>query len=124
MLLRNVAMVTSSCFRSKIYSMAQKIIVKSTKPHQNHGHPVGNTGSTFDNLPVVPGQESARLRANIELSASVSLCLDHVCEATGATRSQLINSALLEALPGLIERADMFVKRAQVLAQVKAGKLK
>ena len=104
--------------------MAQKIIVKSTKPHQNHGHPVGNTGITRDNLPVVPGQESARFRANIELSSSVSLCLDHVCEATGATRSQLINSALLEALPGLIERADMFVKRAQVLAQVKAGKLK
>lgn len=117
-------MVTSSCFRSKINSMAQKIIVKGTKPHQNQGHPVGNTGITGENLLAVPVQEAARLRANIELSAAVSLCLDHVCEATGSTRSQLINSALLEALPGLIERADLFAKRAQSLTQSATAKRK
>ena len=88
--------------------------------HRNAVHPVGNTGITVDNLPALPASDPTRTRANIELSSSVSLCLDHVSEVTGATRSQIINSALLEALPGLIERADTFLKRGQTILQLRA----
>lgn len=80
-------------------------------------HPVGNTGSTTGQTlaPVAP--EPVRFRVNIELSPAVSLCLDHVCDVTGSTRSQLINAALMDALPGLVERADVVSKRHQALVQ-------
>lgn len=102
--------------------MANNPFKKSTNLHQNSIHPVGNTGITQDNRASATAPEPARLRANIELSPQVSLCLDHICEVTGSTRSQLINAALLDALPGLIERADLFSKRSRELVQVQASK--
>jgi predicted transcriptional regulator len=102
--------------------MANNQFKKSTNQHQNSMHPLGNTGITQDNRASAIAPEPARLRANIELSPQVSLCLDHICEVTGSTRSQLINAALLDALPGLIERADLFSKRSRELVQVQASK--
>jgi hypothetical protein len=102
--------------------MAQIPMQKSTNSHQKQQHPVGNTGITVDNQLRSASVEPARLRANIELSPQVSLCLDHVCEATGSTRSQLINSALMEALPALLERADLVSKRSRELVQAQAAK--
>ena len=102
--------------------MANNQFKKSTNQHQNSATPVGNTGITQDNRASLASPEPARLRANIELSPQVSLCLDHICEVTGSTRSQLINAALLDALPGLIERADLFSKRSRELLQVQASK--
>lgn len=102
--------------------MAQNQHKKSTISHQKQADPVGNTGITSDNLQRSESAEPARLRANIELSPQVSLCLDHVCEVTGSTRSQVINAALLEALPGLIDRADAVAKRSRELVQVQASK--
>ena len=46
---------------------------------------------------------SSRPRITIELSTQVSLLLDYVADVTGATKSQVINSALLDALPALLE---------------------
>lgn len=102
--------------------MAQNQIVNSTKKHQIAVHPVGNTGITGQPVSQSTVLDGARIRANIELSPQVSLCLDHVCEVTGATRSQVINSALLDALPGLIDRADGFLKRSRELSQVQGKK--
>ena len=63
--------------------------------------------------PVIP--ESSRPRLSIELSPAVTLLLDHVAEVMGTTKTQVIISALVDALPGLIERADLLAKRAQSL---------
>ena len=73
-------------------------------------------------MATIPIPEPARLRANIELSQQVSLCLDHVCEVTGSTRSQVINAALMESMPGLIDRADTVLKRSRELVQSQAQK--
>jgi len=99
--------------------MARNTFKKSTNSNQKREDPVGNTGITLENLPVPAPAEPVRFRVNLELSPSVSLCLDHVCEATASTRSQVINAALLEVLPGLLDRADLFLKRGQVLSQAK-----
>jgi hypothetical protein len=69
-----------------------------------------------------PGGDSARSRINLELSSPVLSCLDHICDVTGSTRTQLVNAALMEALPGLIERADVVAKRSRELVQVQASK--
>jgi hypothetical protein len=60
---------------------------------------------------------SSRPRLSLDLAPAVSLLLDHVSEVTGSTKTQIINAALLDALPGLLERADTLQKRAQVLSQ-------
>jgi hypothetical protein len=65
---------------------------------------------------------SSRPRISIELSAPVSLLLDHVADVTGATKAQVINAALLDALPGLLERADVLQKRSVALTQSQAQK--
>ena len=59
--------------------------------------------------------EVPRPRLSIELSPAVTLLLDHVAEVMGTTKTQVIISALVDALPGLIERADLLAKRAQSL---------
>lgn len=58
----------------------------------------------------------------MELSAQVSLLLDHVSEVTGATKVQVINSALLDALPALLERAELLQKRGNALLQSQTAK--
>ena len=63
--------------------------------------------------PVIP--ESSRPRLSIELSPAATLLLDHVAEVMGTTKTQVIISALVDALPGLIERADLLAKRSQAL---------
>jgi hypothetical protein len=63
-----------------------------------------------------------RSRITLELSASVLLLLDHVCDVTGASRSGIINAALLDALPGLLERSDGLYKRTQALTNTQASK--
>lgn len=60
---------------------------------------------------------SSRPRLSLDLAPAVSLLLDHVAEVTGSTKTQIINAALLDALPSLLERADTLQKRAQVLSQ-------
>jgi metal-responsive CopG/Arc/MetJ family transcriptional regulator len=65
---------------------------------------------------------SERSRITLELSASVLSLLDHVCDVTGASRSSIINAALVDALPALLERSDGLHKRAQALTQAQASK--
>lgn len=65
---------------------------------------------------------SSRSRITIELSTQVSLLLDYVADVTGATKSQVINSALLDALPALLERAEVLQKRGNALSQSQASK--
>lgn len=65
---------------------------------------------------------SGRPRISIELSPQVSLLLDHVSDVTGATKAQVINSALLDALPALLERAEVLQKRGNALLQSQASK--
>jgi len=63
-----------------------------------------------------------RPRLSLDLAPAVSLLLDHVSEVTGSTKTQIINAALLDALPSLLERADTLQKRAQVLSQPQTQK--
>jgi alpha-D-ribose 1-methylphosphonate 5-triphosphate synthase subunit PhnG len=72
--------------------------------------------------PKVAYQGADRTRVAIELSPSVSLLLDHVCEVTGANKSQVVLTALMDALPGLLERSDSLQKRSAALAQSLASK--
>jgi hypothetical protein len=62
----------------------------------------------------------ARPRVSVDLSNQVSTLLDQVCEITGATKSQLINSALLDALPKLLEGAEVLQKRYTNITQQQA----
>lgn len=73
--------------------------------------------STSD-LPLFPGPP-VRERLTLDLSAQVSLLLDHISHVTGAPRSQIAVQALLEALPHLVERADAIKKRSTELVQAK-----
>lgn len=103
-------------------AMSTKTRQTTVKSAPFGAHPVGNTGITNGITPPDRIGETPRLRANLDLSPAVLLCLDHVCEVTGSTRTQVINAALLDALPGLIERADTLVKRHQSLIQSKAAR--
>jgi hypothetical protein len=67
-------------------------------------------------------QAPTRSRLTVDLAPAVSLLLDHVSEVTGSTKTQIINAALLDALPSLLERADTLQKRAQVLSQPQTQK--
>ena len=58
-----------------------------------------------------------RQRLSLDLAPAVSLLLDHVATVTGTPKSQLVTQALLEALPGMLERADGLEKRAAGLRQ-------
>ena len=63
----------------------------------------------------------SRGRLSLDLSLAVSLLLDHVSDVTGATKSQIVNAALLDALPGLLERADTLQKRSLALSLPSPG---
>lgn len=62
-----------------------------------------------------PTQALDRPRLSVELSPSVALLLDHINEVTGTPKAQIVSQALLDALPGLLERAEAFQKRAAAL---------
>jgi hypothetical protein len=85
------------------------------------------TGGTFIDRPMTQPQKpntlaTDRIRVSVDLSAHVSLLLDHVCEVTGANKSQLVLSALMDALPGLLDRSDALQKRSAALTQSLASK--
>lgn len=89
--------------------------------------PVGNTGGTY--FPLAPKmiatntpQNIDRPRLSIELSPAVSLLLDHINAVTGTPKAQIISQALLEALPSLLERAEMLQKKASALSQAQTQK--
>lgn len=58
-----------------------------------------------------PSAAAPRQRLTLDPSEQVSLLLDHVSDATGVPRSQIVLAALLDALPDLVARADAIVKR-------------
>ena len=60
-----------------------------------------------------------RTRITLELSSTVAALLDHVSDVTGANKTQLVQAALVAALPDLVARADAFKKRHQELSQGK-----
>jgi hypothetical protein len=89
--------------------------------------PMVITGGTSKGPLVTPPQKPQlssvdRTRVSIDLSAHVSLLLDHVCEVTGSNKSQLVLSALMDALPALLERSDALQKRSASLTQSQATK--
>jgi uncharacterized protein (DUF1778 family) len=75
-------------------------------------------------IPKPPASVPDRPRVNVELSPSVLALLDHVCDVTGSTRTQVIVNSLVEALPGLLERSDGLQKRANVIQQAQQQKRK
>lgn len=64
----------------------------------------------------------ARSRISVELSGVVSSHLDHISEVTGQTKAAIVASALLDALPGLLARADGLKKRHGELQGAQKGK--
>jgi predicted transcriptional regulator len=69
-------------------------------------------------IPLIPD----RSRISVELSAVVSSHLDHIAEVTGQTKAAIVSSALLDALPALLARADGLKKRHAELTQSPKGK--
>jgi hypothetical protein len=63
-----------------------------------------------------------RPRLSVELSASVSLLLDHINAVTGTPKAQIVSQALLEALPSLLDRAETLQKKASALTQAQTQK--
>lgn len=64
-----------------------------------------------------PTPAPERHRLTLDLSPQVAKVLEHVSEVSGLTRSQIAAQALIEALPGLLERSDAFQKRSRELTQ-------
>ena len=60
-----------------------------------------------------------RSRLSVDLSPVVMSHLDHISEITGVTKAGIITSALLDALPDLLARADGLKKRHNELNQAK-----
>ena len=60
-----------------------------------------------------------RQRLSVELSHIVMSHLDHISEVTGQSKAALVVSALMDALPELLARADSLKKRHQELNQAK-----
>jgi hypothetical protein len=65
---------------------------------------------------------SDRSRISVEISPVVAGLLDHISDITGVSRAQIVNGALLDALPQLVARADALKKRQGELAQSKGRK--
>lgn len=66
--------------------------------------------------------QDERIRLNLELSPTVSQLLGHISDITGTPKTQLVNAALLEALPDMLARADGLAKRGRELNQAKPNK--
>lgn len=66
--------------------------------------------------------ESERSRLSVELSPIVMSHLDHISEVTGQSKAALVVSALMDALPELLARADGLKKRHHELTQGKKGR--
>ena len=62
---------------------------------------------------------SEKSRLSLELSPTISQLLEHVSDITGTPKTQLVQAALLDALPDMLVRADGFAKRGRELTQVK-----
>ncbi len=75
---------------------------------------------TVPKPPVVPD----RPRVNVELSPAVLALLDHVCDVTGTTRTQVIVNSLVESLPALLDRSEGLQKRANAIQQAQQQKRK
>lgn len=71
-------------------------------------------------LPTAPTSDRSRL--SVDLSPVVSSHLDHISEVTGVSKAGIITSALLDALPDLLARADGLKKRHSELSQGKLRK--
>ena len=65
---------------------------------------------------------SDRSRISVEISPVVAGLIDHISDITGVSRAQIVNGALLDALPQLVARADALKKRQVELAQAKGRK--
>jgi hypothetical protein len=65
---------------------------------------------------------SDRSRISVEISPVVAGLIDHISDITGVSRAQIVNGALLDALPQLVARADALKKRQGELAQAKGRK--
>ena len=63
-----------------------------------------------------------RQRIAFDVSPSVASLLEHVSEVTGVSKAGIATSALLDALPALLARADGIKKRHGELSQGKARK--
>jgi len=63
----------------------------------------------------------ARTRVTVDVSPSVALLLDHISTITGTPKAQILSQSLLDALPGLLERADLLKKRSGELSQALKG---
>jgi len=70
----------------------------------------------------IPPAVSDRARLSVELSPSVSLLLDHINAITGTPKAQIVSQALLDALPGLLERSETIHKRVNALNQLNVQK--
>ncbi|MDH1381333.1 hypothetical protein N5J07_18140 [Comamonas aquatica] len=58
-----------------------------------------------------------RSRLTLELSPAVACLLDHISTVTGSTKTQIVQTALTDALPELLARADALKKRHGELNQ-------
>lgn len=74
------------------------------------------------NQPKPPPIPPDRNRISFDVSPAVSSLLDHVSDVTGANKSQVALSALLDALPGLLDRAEGLQKRSVALSQPQGQK--
>lgn len=64
-------------------------------------------------------QIQERNRISLDVSEVVASHLDHIGVVTGQTRSAIVASALLDALPDYLARADALKKRHSELSQAK-----
>ena len=72
--------------------------------------------------PSPPPPTLERQRIAFDVSPSVGALLDHISDVTGSTKSGMAASALLDALPDLLSRADQVKKRHLELSQAKPRK--
>jgi uncharacterized protein (DUF1778 family) len=63
-----------------------------------------------------------RSRLTLELSPAVANLLDHISAITGSTKTQIVQTAITDALPDLLARADLLKKRHNELTVQKNPK--
>jgi hypothetical protein len=60
--------------------------------------------------PAAPPALPERQRLSLDLAPAVSLALDNISAVTGVPKSQVVLGALLDALPGIMERTGQLWK--------------